>query len=75
MMGYHFKIKNSIVNYRVFFYAKNDAIFLYKQLDFGNLKGRIKIVFQNETHDPSKIYEEEGSAGIIKLLRKARKYN
>lgn len=55
--------------------AREDAITMYKQLDFGNLKGRVKIVFQNETHDPSKIYEEEGSSGIIKLLRTARKYN
>lgn len=53
--------------------AKDDALLLYKQLDFGNLKNRIKIVFQNETHDPSKIYEEEGPKGVIKLLRSARK--
>jgi DNA primase len=52
--------------------AYEDAISLYKQLNFGNLYGRIKIVKCPEGYDPSKIFEKLGSKGIVKLLMSAK---
>ena len=52
--------------------AYEDAVNLYRQLNFGNLYGRIKIAKCPEGYDPSKIYEKLGSKGIIKLLMSAR---
>jgi DNA primase len=52
--------------------AWEDAINLYKKLDFGNLTGRIKICKCPEGHDPSKIFEKLGNNGIVKLLMGAR---
>jgi hypothetical protein len=52
--------------------AYADAINLYKQLNFGNLRNRIKIVRCPEGYDPSKIYEKLGPKGITKLLMSAR---
>ena len=52
--------------------AFEDAKLLYQQLNFGNLRGRIKIVRCPEGYDPSKIYEKLGPKGIIKLLKSAR---
>lgn len=51
--------------------AYDDAIFLYRKLNFGNLKGRIKIIKPEKGYDPSKIFEQEGPKGITKLLRTA----
>lgn len=52
--------------------AFDDAIFLYKQLNFGDLRGRIKIAVPPMDYDPSKIFEKLGNKGIIKLLKSAR---
>lgn len=52
--------------------AYEDAKNLYRQLNFGNLRGRIKIVRPPEGYDPSKIFEKLGNRGIVKLLRSAR---
>jgi len=48
--------------------AVDDAINLYKKLDFGDLTGRIRICFPPEDYDPSLINEKFGKRGIIKLL-------
>lgn len=52
--------------------AYEDALNLYRQLNFGNLRGRIKIVRCPEGYDPSKIHEKLGSNGITKLLMGAK---
>ena len=52
--------------------AWEDGIALYKRLNFGNLRGRIKIVRCPEGYDPSKIYEKLGNKGITKLLMGSR---
>lgn len=52
--------------------AYEDAKFLYQQLNFGNLRGRIKLCCPPTGYDPSKIYERMGPKGIILLLRSAR---
>jgi hypothetical protein len=53
--------------------AWEDAKNLYRQLDVGDLAGRIKIVRCPEGYDPSKIYEKLGPKGIVALLKTARK--
>jgi len=53
--------------------AYEDAIKLYKKLNFGNLRDRIRICQPNEDEDPSKIFEKYGNKGIIALLRTAHK--
>jgi DNA primase len=52
--------------------AKLDSLLLYKQLNFGNLRDRIKICFPPNGHDPSSIFQILGSSGIVKLLKSAR---
>lgn len=52
--------------------AWEDAKNLYRQIDVGRLRGRIKIVRCPEGYDPSKVYEKLGARGITKLLRTAR---
>jgi len=49
--------------------AYEDAKFLYRKLNFGNLRGRIKLVKPPNGYDPSKIYEKLGNKGIIELLK------
>lgn len=51
--------------------AYEDAKRLYRELNFGNLRGRIKIVRPPDGYDPSKIHEKLGKKGIVKLLRGA----
>jgi DNA primase len=53
--------------------AWEDAKSLYRQLNFGNLRGRIKLVRPPEGYDPSKIFENFGNVGIVKLLKTAFK--
>ncbi len=53
--------------------AVEDAIILYKKLNFGKLKGRIRIAIVSEIFDPSKIYEKFGPRGIITALKTAKK--
>jgi len=52
--------------------AWEDALNLYRELNFGNLMGRIKIVKCPEDYDPSLIYQKLGPRGITKLLMSAR---
>lgn len=52
--------------------AYKDAKNLYTQLNFGDLRNRIKIVKCPEDYDPSKIHEKLGAKGIVKLLMSAR---
>ena len=52
--------------------AVKDAIRLYKELNFDNLRGRVKICIPPEGYDPSLIYEKLGREGIAKLLRGSR---
>lgn len=51
--------------------AYNDAMLLYRKLNFGNLRGRVKIIRPRRGYDPSKIYEEKGPKGVTALLRTA----
>jgi DNA primase len=53
--------------------AKDDAIRLYKQLNFGNLMGRLRLVVPPAGYDPSKIFQALGAGGVVKLLRSARR--
>ena len=52
--------------------AYEDAKSIYRQLNFGNLIGRIRICKPPDDYDPSKIFEKLGNRGIVKLLRGAR---
>lgn len=51
--------------------AYYDAMLLYRKLNFGRLKGRIRIIRPRKGYDPSKIFEEFGAKGITNLLRSA----
>lgn len=51
--------------------AYEDAKFIYKQLNFGNLRGRIKIVRPPFDIDPSEIFKRLGKKGITNLLKGA----
>lgn len=53
--------------------AYENAKILYRELNFGNLKNKIKVVKCPENYDPSQIYQKLGNRGIIKLLMNARK--
>lgn len=52
--------------------AYEDAKRLYRQLNFGNLRGRIKIVKPPSGYDPSKVFETLGNKGMIQLLMTAK---
>jgi DNA primase len=52
--------------------AYEDAKNLYRQLNFGNLRGRIKIIRPPEGFDPSKVFEKLKHRGIVLLLKTAR---
>jgi DNA primase len=53
--------------------AYDDAVNLYKELDFGELNGRVKICKPPYGHDSSSIYQKLGKKGIIKLLKSSRR--
>lgn len=53
--------------------AYYDALQLYKKLDVGDLKDRIKICVPEEGFDPSLIYQKQGKRGIIELLKTSHK--
>ena len=53
--------------------AYEDAKRLYRELNFGNLRDRIRLVKPPEGYDPSKIFEQLGNRGIVKLLMGAYK--
>ena len=50
--------------------ALEDAKILYSNLNFGKLKGRIRICHPPLDYDPSKIHELRGKKGIIALLKR-----
>ena len=53
--------------------AYKDAINLYKKINFGDLRDRVKIVKISTDKDPSEIFQESENKGIVELLKKARK--
>jgi len=53
--------------------AYEDAKRLYNELNFGNLRGNIKIVKCPNGYDPSKVFEKFENKGIVKLLKSAYK--
>lgn len=55
--------------------ASSNAYKLYKFLDNGVLKDRIRLIIPPKGYDASKIYEEFGVKGIIKILRNCEKIN
>jgi len=55
--------------------AWEDGLNLYRQLNFGDLRGRIKIVRCPDGYDPSKIFQIMGANGVTKLLMGARHLN
>lgn len=52
--------------------AQEDAKALYKKLNTGNLRGRIRIVILKK-YDIAKIHEVLGPKGVVKTLGKAKK--
>jgi hypothetical protein len=50
-----------------------DAKRLYRELNFGNLRDRIRLVKPPEGYDPSKLFEKFSNKGIVALLRTAYK--
>jgi DNA primase len=52
--------------------AIKDTIRLYKELNFGDLFGRIRICIPPISYDPSKIFQDYGYKGIIDVLRTSR---
>jgi DNA primase len=55
--------------------AYDDAVKLYKELDFGDLSGRVKLCKPPVGYDPSLIYQMIGKKGIVKLLKSAKELN
>jgi len=53
--------------------AYQDAISIYKELDFDKLSGRVKICKPPKGHDSSSIYQRLNKRGIIKLLKSSRR--
>ena len=53
--------------------AQEEANAIYKELDFGELSGKIKICKPPEGHDSSSIFQRLGKRGIVKLLKSARR--
>jgi len=53
--------------------AQEEAVAIYKELDFGELAGKIKICRPPEGHDSSSIFQRLGKRGIIKLLKSSRR--
>ncbi len=52
--------------------AYEDAKRLYRELNFGDLRDRIRLIKPPEGYDPSKIFEKLGHKGMIKLLMSSR---
>lgn len=52
--------------------AWEEAEKMYKELDYGNLRGQVKLCYPPDDYDPSKIYELLGKKGIIQLLKGAK---
>ena len=52
--------------------ALKDAKYIKSQLNIDRLEGKVKLCKLPEGYDPSKINEEQGSKGIINLLRNSK---
>lgn len=55
--------------------AIDNAIEIYKELNFGRLHGKIKLCTPPEGHDASSIFQRLGNKGVIKLLKSAKRFN
>lgn len=53
--------------------AFEDAKRLYDSLNFGRLKGKIRICPMPENYDPSLVHQRFGKKGIIKVLGRSKK--
>jgi hypothetical protein len=53
--------------------AYADTVRLYNELNFGELRDKVKVVKCPDGYDPSKLYEKFGNKGVIKLLKTAYK--
>lgn len=49
--------------------AFDDSIKIYKNLNIGKLRGKIKVCTPINNEDPSSIFQKKGNKGIINLLR------
>lgn len=52
--------------------AYDNAIKLYKLLNQGNLKGRIRMIGCPQGFDASSLYEKYGKGGIVRVMRTAK---
>lgn len=53
--------------------AIDDAEKIYNLLNHGRLKGKIRIVTNDDIKDPSEVYEKQGKNGVIQCLCMARR--
>ncbi len=53
--------------------AYEDTVRLYHEINFGELRGKVKVVKCPTGYDPSKVFEKFGAKGIVKLLKSAYK--
>lgn len=52
--------------------AKEDAERLYRELNYGNLRGRLRIIYLRN-HDIAYVHEGLGKKGVLKVLKTAKK--
>lgn len=50
--------------------ALEDALILYEMLNFGKLRGRIRLCVPPEGYDPSLVHEKWGKKGVLRLLQR-----
>jgi DNA primase len=53
--------------------AYDDTVRLYHEINFGELRGKVKVVKCPEGYDPSKVFEKWGYKGVIQLLQSSYK--
>ena len=51
--------------------AYEDTIKLYKRLNFGNLRGRIRVAVPPSNEDPSSIFQKYGKRGLVQVMSSA----
>lgn len=72
---YHELFKNAHANINV--WLDNDCVDMakniYRALNQGNLRGRIRIIISDSEKDASDIYKNKGSKGIVGMLKTAKK--
>lgn len=52
--------------------AKIDCLRLYKEINFGKLRDKVRVCFPPNGYDPSLIFEKLGNKGIVNLLKNSR---